>query len=530
VDQAKRENYNKERAEHIRRGELVQNDLGEDFAGNAFDGDDSEGDDDEDDEPQPMSEAKKKTLDSMGPLVERVLMSGDEEAYKELEKLMKEMQKLNKKENKDRNRNGQPPVPVSDRTPPLQAISNAGEHLRIQLAILNDPNQDTNVRENAKREYESKKAGLKDLLEVLLLPPWANSLPNPTAPSAASQRSGAGNGQTGNPQTSADRSTDQPSSDAMDTTYPWTPGQTKKGKKILAYSPRTATGRSLITGQPEQICTGAFFVIQVEEANPIKILKDYEVGYEAAAAYIGLPEDRKCNITGIQKQYTRMHGYATIIIKGVAHNPHEITYQKLPTGVLWIEYNGENRMINRQAFRNMMGARRADHLVDEFLVGVNEDPKTLKKGLALEQANNPMLLEQHGSREPNNAHLRNGNSRRGRFGGSRDVAFNTPREPHGQTSTPLREPTPVRTAPPAQHPSRTSITNTLPGTVREEQRQTGAVADQSPDIEARLSRMMQDMMLGMQQNMDQKMQTMLQEFATSMTQNMMSQNSTPTTQ
>jgi hypothetical protein len=422
-----------------------------------------------------MSEAKERILHAMGPLVKKILESGDKRAYKDLDRLDKDMRELNRKENEDRRDQQARPVPIEDHTPPLVPLKRLGEQRRKQLEILNNPAQDAKAKEDARDEHRREQQKFRGTLENLGLPlNWALDLADTTAPSAASQRSGAGNRQTGNAQTAAGRSADQSSSDAMDTSYPWTAGQTKKGKKILAYSPRMATGRSLTTGQPGQICISTTFVVQVEEANPIKILNEFEVGYEAAEAYIGLPKDQKCNITGIQKQYTRMDGFANIIIKGVAHNPYEITYQKLPTGVLLIEYNGENRVINRQALRNAKGTKHADYLIDNFLESVHVDPKTLKKGLALEQANNSMLLEQHRSREPNDAHVRNRNSRRGRLGGQRDVAFNTPREPHQQTSTPLQESAPVRTAPPVQLPSRTSTTDTPSGTVLEEQRQTGA--------------------------------------------------------
>jgi hypothetical protein len=61
----------------------------------------------------------------------------------------------------------------------------------------------------------------------------------------------------------------------MDTTHDWTPGQTTRGEKILAFRLTIMTGVIINTGEVRQIFSNVRFVIKREgERNLIEIVDE----------------------------------------------------------------------------------------------------------------------------------------------------------------------------------------------------------------------------------------------------------------
>jgi hypothetical protein len=186
-----------------------------------------------------------------------------------------------------------------------------------------------------------------------------------------------------------------------------------------------------------------------------------------------------------------------------------------------IEYDEEPRLVNRTALRKAKNQRVADGLINEFLISVGEEPDAPKEVSRLRQADNRLLLEQHGSG------ARFGNrSTRFRTGspqilgnqGELDFGFDTPSFPDpGRARTPVdrdsrryrfsdqnrrvafdrpasarpQGPTPIYTASSVQPTSRTSATDTLPDAIRNEKRRAGAAVGEQAVMQAQFRALME---------------------------------------
>lgn len=530
MDGEQRRNYDREIPELIRQGLLKQNDLGEEFSRNAFDrsndGNDDDNDDDglDNDEPEPMSERKQALVNRYPPAIKRILESDDEDAYDALMGLSERMRRLNEEENRSRST----AISTSDRCPPVEPIREKGENRRRLLATMNDPSLSQNAREAAKRDLVQEQKRFYDYMREMHIP--LNPLEGVY-----------------------DVTNRQSPSDPVD--IPWTAGQTTRGEKILAMR---GIGTIGIMAQPSpslmgKVLTSTHFIIELEgEANPIAIASETRVGIEAARAYHNLPEDQKCDISSVNKSYTKMEKYNFGRIKGVARYGVQKSSRFVWTAVL-IEYFGEDRvtdrLINRSQLRQAVGYPEADHRIDEFLVKVGEEPDLPKKLLYQQQENRLLLpsgmrdtrrpserydlrtrayeyprsrtghprmlpeeeedtgydLDGRGSsyvnrsRVPDREQVRSSN-------GLRDHTHSRGRR---ATSTRPRSPglTSVPTAPPVQHPSRASTTYTPPGTTSEEQHGVGAVANHQPVTQAQFIAMMEA-----QHQMQHDMQLMMRSM------------------
>jgi hypothetical protein len=174
----------------------------------------------------------------------------------------------------------------------------------------------------------------------------------------------------------------------------WKPGETTRGEKILAYRPIRSWAQEKGTGKPIETEKVNDFVIEQEgEPNPIEIVNGARVGQKAVNAYLALPEELKNSITNIDRKYNRTHG-PHIEVKGFARKISENISGSLPWGVVLIDYDGEDRIINRSALRNACPGS-ADDMINEFLIEIGEepeDPKYVRMRLQLENTRNQLRL------------------------------------------------------------------------------------------------------------------------------------------
>jgi curved DNA-binding protein CbpA len=174
----------------------------------------------------------------------------------------------------------------------------------------------------------------------------------------------------------------------------WKPGETTRGEKILAYRPIRSWAQVKGTGQTIETEKVNDFVIEQDgEPNPIEIVNGARVGQKAVNAYLALPEELKNSITNIDRKYNRTHG-PHIEVKGFARKFSENISGSLPWGVVLIDYDGEDRIINRSALRNACPGS-ADDMINEFLIEIGEepeDPKYVRMRLRLENTRNQLRL------------------------------------------------------------------------------------------------------------------------------------------
>jgi hypothetical protein len=244
----------------------------------------------------PMSQEKQRLLDEMEPLVRQVLDCCDERAIEQLVKLNGDMIETNLKENL---------FPVEHCVPVRHLVGANRKRMCLMEAVQKSLASVENLKqaEAAKKELQTLQSKLRVYMIELKLPPsWTFEIPDVEIylPAGRQQLSNAN----GNNACSNDFSNTQ-SSNAMDTTHDWTRGQTTRGKKILGFRPVRMTGAMVSTGEITQIYKDIRFVIEREgELNPIEIVDDFRVGSPAVEAYLGLPEEQKCNITYVDTQYS----------------------------------------------------------------------------------------------------------------------------------------------------------------------------------------------------------------------------------
>lgn len=466
-----------------------------------------------------MSQEKQCLLGEMEPLVKKVLDCGDERAIEKLVNLNEKMIQTNVRE-------GLFPV---EHCVPVPHLIGANKKRRCLVEIVQNSlgsDEDLKQAEAARGELQTLQSKLREYMTELMLPPsWTFEIPHVDIHRPAGLQ----------PLSSANRDDvysagcpDTQPSDAMDTAHDWKPGETTKGEKILGYRPRTRTGRDVRTFSPTQIFDNVRFVIECDgDRNPIKIVEEDQVGSPAVAAYLALAEEQKCNIANVDRRYGRLDGFNFGSIKGIARDPNATGFP-LPWAVVWIEYNGEPRLINRSALRNAMGQKRADRLINEFLISVEEEPDApIEERRSIQNDQRFLLPAQYplGGRPGNRsatfqtdsqrmlsdreelyynfdsrnfpratmpAHsqrLNERGSRRDQFNyQDREPAQNTPRESHRSASARLQGPTPVRRAPSAQPASRMGTVDTPPDVTRdEEQHRTGAAGNEPAALEAKVN-------------------------------------------
>jgi hypothetical protein len=443
-----------------------------------------------------MSEEKEQLVDKYTPEIKKLLESGDQEAYNTLKKFDKKMMELNIEENELRSA----PIQISDRCPPVDPIRRKGEKRRRLLAIMNDSNRDRIAREDAMRDLQDEQREFYDYMEAQHIPVGeVYNIPHITF---ASQPSSAGNRQTSNPRTAAGSSTSQ-SSDAMDITHDWSPGETTRGRKILAVRSIKVTGSSVHTGELDQLYKRQEFVVEKEEgSNSMEILTSFDVGRDAVKAYNQLSEDQRWEIAGIEKKFDPMDRERfDDEIQGVAWHPNAKTDINRPWTVVKINIDGIPRIVNLTTLRSVRPKREADEQVDNFCIQNKLDPPWLhgtgrqiddgtrrsgrRELQGRDRRERPMLPETEeydgyahlGERSfPRGGRERNLENSERRPYEMRDPALNISREPHQTNGAHRQRPPPVRDAPPVPLPPRTRTTDILPGNVREEQHQTGAAA------------------------------------------------------
>ncbi|KAJ4329635.1 hypothetical protein N0V87_010697 [Didymella glomerata] len=509
-DENERRTHDSDRAVRKERGELVQNDLGEGWAQNAHDNenDDDNDDDTEDDGLKPASQAKRKIFDEMRPLVERMFESDDETAFKSLGELNQKMKEQNKSERER----------LTDHTLPLPQIRRTGRSLREQQNILRRSDRSSVEERDATARLEYLQETWVGIIKDFGLPvDWNNYVPITARPSAARQERGAANGRTGDGPTAAGSAADQ-TSDAMDTTYDWVPGETIKGDKILAHRTVTVTRRRKRDGVLEDFIQSILFVIEKKGArNPIELADEGRVGLPAVEAYLALPADQKCELARVNKKYSSEDRYRFGRIKGVARSsPGQ--GKALSFTVVLIEYKGEGMdrsedvLINRSTLQEAQRQKHADASINDFLVSVGQEPDILLQERRLMWSNQRLLGEGPGSgRPPYRAHVpqmlgdrgevyhplsvnsgvgmppesqqrsqRDGYNRRDQSGArSGDTTWDAPRNARRQASPRLPGPTPVRTdtAPVQQAPhtnANAAVAATPPNVARGEQRRPDA--------------------------------------------------------
>jgi hypothetical protein len=169
----------------------------------------------------------------------------------------------------------------------------------------------------------------------------------------------------------------------------WEPGETTQGEKILAYRPKRGWAQEAGTGRMVPTETVDDFVIEKKgELNPIEIVNAVRVGRSAVKAYLELPEEQKNSITNIDREYDRTDKYFIgEHIKGFARKFSETISGNLPWGVALIDYDGEDRIVNRSALRKAVGLGPADDMINQFLIDAGEDqedPKYIRLQMQIE--------------------------------------------------------------------------------------------------------------------------------------------------
>ena len=499
-DENKRKEYDTTRLVEMRDKKLlVQNDIGEEFSENAYEKDNNGSDDggEGDDGRGSLSPKKTEILNAMGPLVKRVLETGDSDAYKELEQLDKNMKMLNKEEKNRKN----------DHTLPLDHIQKHGSNMREQLKIVCNSEQSPEEVNKAIANLGIRQEIFRRLLDDLELPPsWVYDVPTGPASSTARQQPGNGNSQTRDSPAGPQSSSAQ-SSDAMDTTHDWKAGETTKGEKILAIRPRTRTGRNTQTFEPVQMYESVDFVIEITGVrNPIQIVGEDRVGAAAVKAYLELPEDQRCNITRVDDQYHQSDRFKFGGIKGVARDPNA-TGASHPWTVVLIPYQEKDRLVdrvvNRTALRKALSQKVADRLINRFLTEVGEEPDASMEERRTRREERRLLdaLSQHQyaqSKQPSQAaqpmmlgdeeYLHHPLQASGFLRGGRDRTPVSRDRPNGPTRYPPPQaarssvrnagPTPARTVAPAEPAARTSIVDAAPEARSDAQRPAAAVGNE----------------------------------------------------
>ncbi|KAK2777121.1 chaperone protein [Colletotrichum kahawae] len=162
---------------------------------------------------------------------------------------------------------------------------------------------------------------------------------------------------------------------ALTTYQPGEPKQNarkRKGKQDNRNSSRVGQDVNMedapgVTGQKSPV--GWRFVVEVPEANPVKLVPGSELGYEATRLYHELPEEQKNIINGMEEVYKDVRPNLFVGIRGVAF------YGLGTSGIcyVWVDRQDDPNpqkahILSRTALRAWIGHKLADKKIDDFLV------------------------------------------------------------------------------------------------------------------------------------------------------------------
>jgi hypothetical protein len=112
---------------------------------------------------------------------------------------------------------------------------------------------------------------------------------------------------------------------------------------------------------------------------------------------MSLPEEQKSDIANIANNYSKIDGPYIRSVKGFARKSSSTSSGILPWGIVLVDYDGENRVINRTALRKAIGNQRAESEINNFLVQIGEDPEQSRSErlrLRLENTKSQLRLEE----------------------------------------------------------------------------------------------------------------------------------------
>ncbi|KAJ5003450.1 DnaJ-like protein [Colletotrichum sp. SAR 10_99] len=122
------------------------------------------------------------------------------------------------------------------------------------------------------------------------------------------------------------------------------------------------------------------FVVEVPEANPVKLVPGSELGYEATRLYHELPEEQKNIINGMEEVYKDVRLNLFVGIRGVAF------YRLGTSGIcyVWVDRQDDPNpqkahILSRTALRAWIGHKLADKKIDDFLVKGGQIAVTLQE-------------------------------------------------------------------------------------------------------------------------------------------------------
>ncbi|KAI8295978.1 DnaJ-like protein [Colletotrichum sp. SAR11_240] len=122
------------------------------------------------------------------------------------------------------------------------------------------------------------------------------------------------------------------------------------------------------------------FVVEVPEANPVKLVPGSELGYEATRLYHELPEEQKNIINDMEEVYKDVRPNLFVGIRGVAF------YRLGTSGIcyVWVDRQDDPnpqkaQILSRTALRAWIGHKLADKKIDDFLVKRGQTAVTLQE-------------------------------------------------------------------------------------------------------------------------------------------------------
>jgi hypothetical protein len=380
-DQKKRRDYDKERGRLRREGKLAKQDFAETFEKGAYASDNESSDDSNNDERQPISKEKEAIIEEMGPFVLKLLKFSDKDSEGELRRLTDRMMEQNKSEENF----------VTSHCPPIDFFLKVSRKRKKYLKTSGD--QMDVKAEGAKRKLKKLQIKLENQLDELELPrTWASLQSNPYSKNEPNRKS-AEETQSSNRPTSTEE-------DPMDLDP--SPGLTSQCEKILAYRPicRTViekgTGRQVVTETVND-----FVIYKQGYDNPIEIVNMARVGVDAANAYLAQSDDKKVNISNSHQKYNASDRQYIGDVIGFARKDSISPAGNLPWGVVLVNYNGDERIMNRSALRRACGKNAADQRINQYLDNINEEPEEsrhVRLKLRLEHTKGQLQLEERSTK------------------------------------------------------------------------------------------------------------------------------------
>ncbi|OAL56168.1 DnaJ-domain-containing protein [Pyrenochaeta sp. DS3sAY3a] len=358
-DAEKREKYDTERVFLLMNKLLIPKEFDETFEQGAYDPDTEMGESDGSDiDESAMSKEKEAIIQEMTPCVQSLLNSGDPEAQSDLQRLNDRLIKQNQLEG----------IFATNHCPPIKTFRKMADKRMRLLEIISK--RDSHMQK-AKEELENLRRRLQSQIEELELPrEWDFD--------------------------------DLEEGNIVDADFKgpiaaeWKPGLTERGEKILAY--RSITKTVTERGTEREVVTETvndFIIELVGERNPIAIADVARVGLQASRAYTELPNEQKFCVTNIAQQFDRTHGKKINKIKGFAQKYPSSWTGIRPWGVVLIDFEGNDMVINRSALRKALPGI-ADKLIDQFLIDIGEppgEPRSMLLRKRIEHAERQLQIE-----------------------------------------------------------------------------------------------------------------------------------------